>query len=238
MRPVPSGLTNTFGVHEPPWPAVRGIRRVTLLEAPAVTVKLPLREPDVPPLALKQSSPQATSICCAGLAHTCTEMEDGWLMSPCTEQDTKSPSVVQFPMYTVPDAVTALAVATPAPASRTAAARTGTMRFTVKSLGPRRPGGYDAPMKGDGTLPHGACGSHVMRDYCAVFWGSHGCGRRRGHRGHHRCGPCRRHPWWAHAVLHWLGHGNGCVERWPYYGRRRTVFYGEDAPVKGGSSVR
>ena len=40
MRPVPSGLTNTFGVHEPPWPAVRGIRRVTLLPAPAVTVNI------------------------------------------------------------------------------------------------------------------------------------------------------------------------------------------------------
>jgi hypothetical protein len=62
--------------------------------------------------------------------------------------------------------VTALAVATPAPASRTAAARTGTMRFTVKSLGPRRPGGYDAPMKGDGTLPHGACGSHGAAGSC------------------------------------------------------------------------
>jgi hypothetical protein len=64
---------------------------------------------------------------------------------------------------------------------------------------------------------------------CDVNWGSHGCHRRRRHRGHHACDPCHGHPWWLHAALTWLRQDGGCVERWPYYGRG-TRFYGDDAP--------
>jgi hypothetical protein len=75
---------------------------------------------------------------------------------------------------------------------------------------------------------------------CDIYWGSHGCHRTPGHRGHHHCDPCSHHPRWLHAVLYWSAHlfrrsdlvdrwWGGCVERWPYYGHH-TRFYGDDAP--------
>lgn len=54
---------------------------------------------------------------------------------------------------------------------------------------------------------------------CRVYWGSHGCERRRGHRGHHFCCcDCERHP----------DLDSGCVGTYPFYGSD-TSFYGEDA---------
>ena len=73
---------------------------------------------------------------------------------------------------------------------------------------------------------------------CRVYWGTHGCDKRRGHRGSHYCHCCRL-PLLAHAAEYLLsftyrkGHRqlwSGCVGRWPYYGRI-TKFYGEDAPA-------
>lgn len=58
---------------------------------------------------------------------------------------------------------------------------------------------------------------------CAVFWGSHGCEKSRGHRWGHRCSCC--HCGWFHGLLH---RHRGCVGRAPYYGPD-TTFYGRDA---------
>jgi hypothetical protein len=65
-------------------------------------------------------------------------------------------------------------------------------------------------------------------DACRVYWGSHACGKRRGHRlGHVCCCVCA--PPGTRWLLHRLrGRRVGCVGRAPYYGRI-TAFYGEDA---------
>jgi len=69
---------------------------------------------------------------------------------------------------------------------------------------------------------------------CRVYWGSHGCYRKRGHRGQHICRGCCRNPFHLITPFHrflgwrWADWYGGCVGRWPYYGKT-TVFYGEDA---------
>lgn len=60
---------------------------------------------------------------------------------------------------------------------------------------------------------------------CRVYWGSHGCHKIRNHKGRHACDPCRCKPF--HCRL-WSLRWFGCVERYPYYGRK-TTFYGEDS---------
>jgi hypothetical protein len=61
---------------------------------------------------------------------------------------------------------------------------------------------------------------------CDVYWGSHGCDKRRHHRGsRHKCDPCKWGP--LHALAQLLGMHRRCAERWPYYGPE-TRFYGED----------
>lgn len=58
---------------------------------------------------------------------------------------------------------------------------------------------------------------------CRTYWGSHGCDRRRGHRGSHVCDCCD-------CEDHDRDHeAEGCVGRAPYYGPD-TSFYGEDVP--------
>lgn len=58
---------------------------------------------------------------------------------------------------------------------------------------------------------------------CRVYWGSHGCFKRRGHRGHCLCDcECKRHP----------DPGSFCVCAYPYYGPD-TKFYGEDVEARG-----
>lgn len=57
---------------------------------------------------------------------------------------------------------------------------------------------------------------------CRVYWGSHGCEKRRGHRGHHECDCCE-------CPNHARDHiDEGCVATHPYYGSD-TRFFGEDA---------
>lgn len=108
-RPALPRLTSTSGVHLPACPAASGTARVTLWPGPAVTLNWPLRTPLVNPAT--QRSPQLTVIRWDGAAQTCTEMLRGWEMSPCTEQDTNSPSVVQLPMLSVRALLAALDVA-------------------------------------------------------------------------------------------------------------------------------
>lgn len=61
---------------------------------------------------------------------------------------------------------------------------------------------------------------------CRVYWGSHGCDKKRGHRGAHACGCCD-------CDNHKRDHeDNGCVAKPPYYGPG-TRFYGEDAERLG-----
>ncbi len=100
---------------------------------------------------------------------------------------------------------------------------------------PSLPEGWTAVGMTEQISWYGKMGTPPPYPLCDVNWGSHGCGRKRGHARilGHRCDPCEGHPWWLHALAYWLGHftghWGGCVERWPYYGRK-TRFYGEDAP--------
>lgn len=55
---------------------------------------------------------------------------------------------------------------------------------------------------------------------CRVYWGSHGCGRPRGHQGPHLCLAC-----WEPGECGWVGAP-------PYYGPD-TRFYGEEALALG-----
>jgi hypothetical protein len=72
-------------------------------------------------------------------------------------------------------------------------------------------------------------------DKCRVYWGSHGCDKPRGHRGHHRCGSCS--PWWLRFVPPILRiRVGGNVGMYPYYGPG-TNFYGEDAPADARSVI-
>jgi hypothetical protein len=57
---------------------------------------------------------------------------------------------------------------------------------------------------------------------CRVYWGSHGCMYKRGHRGHCRC-ECADDP---------VMQGYGNVGGHPYYGPT-TRFYGEDVASRG-----
>jgi hypothetical protein len=68
--------------------------------------------------------------------------------------------------------------------------------------------------------------NHRRKELCSVYWGSHGCHKKRYHRfNRHSCDRC------AWGPLHYLGkilHLHPyCVERWPYYGKL-TYFYGDD----------
>jgi len=105
---------------------------------------------------------------------------------------------------------------------------------------PVLPDGWKTVSAGEQVTWRAEFGGEPRENDCRIYWGSHGCHRRRLHRGHHNCDPCGHHPWWLHAVLYWSAHlfkrsglidhwQGGCVERWPYYGRK-TRFYGEDAP--------
>lgn len=64
---------------------------------------------------------------------------------------------------------------------------------------------------------------------CHVYWGSHGCGRERGHEGDCDCGccTCDHHPYPDWPDTHVL-----CVAKAPYYGPE-TRFYGEDVAARG-----
>jgi hypothetical protein len=61
---------------------------------------------------------------------------------------------------------------------------------------------------------------------CRVYWGSHGCHKKRGHRGHHWCNCTPR--WWK-ILPPGLRRWRGALEvgLYPYYGKA-TNFYGED----------
>jgi len=117
------------------------MRRVTLWPGPAVTVNCPLRSPLVNPFTQRLS--QLTVMLWAGVAHTCTEMLLGWEISPCTEHDTKSPSVVQLPMLSTCPVLAAFpavacAAVIPAPATSAAVPAVMAIRF-ITWVSPSQP---------------------------------------------------------------------------------------------------
>lgn len=65
----------------------------------------------------------------------------------------------------------------------------------------------------------------LNKDYCRVYWGSHGCKLTRGHTGGHVCVccECTKHP-------EQDSDGAWCAGAPPYYGiiDMETTFYGED----------
>jgi hypothetical protein len=66
---------------------------------------------------------------------------------------------------------------------------------------------------------------------CRVYWGSHGCHLRRGHKGDHWCNCCEcvSHP---DPDPDNPGNAPSCVAGPPYYGQK-TRYYGDDAEALG-----